>query len=115
MKTWAKAASLALLATPSVAFAQLGRIKDLIVDVGFIIDSLIVIVAGLALLAFFWGLVKFINAVSTTGKTEGRNFMIWGLVALFVMVSVWGLVRFIESQIFGSLDNSNPSTVPGFN
>jgi hypothetical protein len=66
-----------------------------------LIKLLIPVVASLALLAFFWGLVKFINNVSgdTKAITEGKNLMIWGLIALFVMVSVWGILRFVYGEL----------------
>ena len=70
-----------------------------------LIALLIPVIAGLALLAFFWGLAKFIMNVSGDEKavTEGKNLMIWGLVALFLMVSVWGLLRLFSGELgFGS-------------
>ncbi|MDO8565104.1 MAG: hypothetical protein Q7R67_00555 [bacterium] len=59
------------------------------------------VIAGLALLVFFWGLAKFIMNVSGDEKAvaEGKNLMIWGLVAIFVMVSVWGILRFLYADI----------------
>lgn len=86
----------ASLLAPSLAFAQtLGNLETLLRSVGRLIDIALPIVVAIALLIFFWGLVKFIFGSSEEGKSEGKNFMIWGVVALFVMVSVWGLVRFV--------------------
>ena len=75
---------------------------ELINSVGRLVNSLVVIVIALAVLAFFWGLAKFIFNVSGDEKSveEGKRIMIWGVIALFVMVSVWGLVRFV-GQAFG--------------
>lgn len=58
------------------------------------------IVSGLALLAFLWGLSKFIFNVQGDAKAvaEGKNLMIWGVIALFIMVSVWGLVSFLSNE-----------------
>jgi uncharacterized membrane protein YidH (DUF202 family) len=74
---------------------------DLINRVGQLVDSLIVIVIALALLAFFWGLAKFIFNVSGDQKSveEGKRIMLWGIIALFVMISVWGIVRFIQTEL----------------
>ncbi|OHA91952.1 MAG: hypothetical protein A2723_00400 [Candidatus Zambryskibacteria bacterium RIFCSPHIGHO2_01_FULL_52_18] len=62
---------------------------------------LVPLVASLALLAFFWGLAKFIYNVSGDEKAvgEGKNLMKWGLIALFVMVSVWGILRFAYGEL----------------
>lgn len=52
---------------------------------------------GLAVLAFFWFLVEFIwkGKDSPDHYKKSRTGMIWSLVAIFVMVSVWGIIMFI--------------------
>lgn len=86
---------LALAAAPSLAFAQdLGNLERLLRSVGRLVDIALPIVVALALLAFFYGLAKSIFG-GPDGKAEAQHLMIWGVVALFVMVSIWGLVRFI--------------------
>lgn len=58
------------------------------------------IVVGLALLYFFWGLAQFIaKSGNSESHEEGRNKMIWGLIALFVMLTVWGIVFFIAGEL----------------
>jgi hypothetical protein len=65
-----------------------------------VVNQLILLTAGVALLLFFWGLAIFIfQSGDPASHEEGKNKMIWGLVALFVMVSVWGLVGFIRSGL----------------
>lgn len=65
-------------------------------QVQFIIRQLIPIAFGLAVVFFFWGLAKFIlKAGDKEGKEEGRNIMIWGVLALFVMASIWGIVNLL--------------------
>ncbi len=72
-------------------------------------DVLIPLVFSLALLVFFWGVVKYIRSEGQ-GKAEGRNIMIWGIVALFVMASVWGLVYFIRNEL--NIGPATSATVP---
>jgi hypothetical protein len=104
----------ALTFAPAVAFAQeLGNLQTLLRSIGRLIDIALPIVVALGLLAFFWGLVKFIFA-GEDGKKEGQSLMIWGLVALFVMVSVWGLVRFIGNAI-GITEQGGTVTPPSVN
>jgi hypothetical protein len=96
---------------PSVAFAQeLGNITNLLESVGNLVDLALPIVIAIALLVFFWGLVKFIFA-GAEAKDEGKTLMIWGVVALFVMVSVWGLVRFIGNAF--DIEQGGTVPVPG--
>lgn len=69
------------------------------------------IVVALALLYFFWGLASYIlNAGEEEGRKKARNTMIWGLLALFVMVSVWGIINVVRDTF--QLDNTNIQ-VPG--
>lgn len=66
------------------------------------------VAAGCALLFFFWGLAKFIfNAGDAKGNQEGRQLMLWGVVALFVLLSVWGLVRFVQETLLGIETNTS--------
>jgi hypothetical protein len=59
---------------------------------------LIPILIALALVAFFWGLVRYVWSGGEF-KEGGRNIMIAGLVALFVMVSVWGIIRLAQNTL----------------
>jgi len=62
-----------------------------------IMGMIIPILIGLALVIFLWGLVKFIRTQSEEEKKKGRSSMVWGIVILAVMVSVWGLVNLLQS------------------
>ena len=99
---------------PFVASAQLTNvITNIINPIGQIINLLIPIVFALAMLYFFWGLAQYILASGDPEKREeGRNKMIWGIVALFVMAAVWGLVRFIGTAI-GVTPGQGPGFSPG--
>jgi len=102
----------ALLISPSFAFAQLGNVEDILSSIGNLVDMALPVVVGLALLAFFWGLVKFIFAAGDeAAKDQGKRIMLWGIIALFVMVAVWGLVAFIADAL-GITPDENPVVVP---
>ena len=52
---------------------------------------------SIALLIFIWGIVTFISkSGNEEAVIEGKRKMIWGIVALFVLVSVWGLVALLQ-------------------
>ncbi|MCR4279435.1 MAG: hypothetical protein NUV78_01715 [Candidatus Zambryskibacteria bacterium] len=65
-----------------------------------LIELLIPVIASLALLAFFWGLVKFIGKVGGDEKavSEGKSLMVWGLIALFIMITIWGIIAFFSNE-----------------
>ena len=55
------------------------------------------VVVALALFAFFWGLAMYIfNTGSEEGRKKGIQIMIWGIIALFVMVSIWGIIEVLN-------------------
>jgi hypothetical protein len=59
-----------------------------------ILVALIPVLIGLGLVLFIWGLVQFIFASGDEAAVkEGKQRMIWGIIALFVIVAVWGLVN----------------------
>ena len=68
---------------------------------------------GIALLGFFWGLAQFVFAAGDEDKkAQGRQHMIWGIIALFVMVAVWGLVGFLGNALGITPGANNTPTIP---
>ncbi len=60
-------------------------------------NSVIPLLFAVALATFVWGVLKFffINSDEEAKRTQGKQFMIWGIIALAVMLSVWGLVSIL--------------------
>jgi hypothetical protein len=75
-----------------------------------VVDKLVGILLTLAILAFFFGLVKYIWGAGQ-GRDEGKAIMVWGVVAIFVMVSIWGLVNILQRTFLNS-DDENSYTRP---
>jgi hypothetical protein len=89
----------ATLLLPVLTFAQattgrLSVIENMAGSVRTIVQILIPVAFGLGILAFFWGLVKYLFG-SDHDKDQAKKTMLWGVIAIFVMASIWGLVRFI--------------------
>jgi hypothetical protein len=76
--------------------------KELIGLIVFdLVNPLIFLVGSLAFLAFFWGIAKYIfSAGDEQKKASGKDVMLYGLIALFVMVSVWGLIGILRNTFF---------------
>ena len=109
MKKLAIAAT--MFVVPMIAAAQaLTNVQALVVSIGNIINIAIPIVFALAMLYFFFGLAQYILASGDeTKKEEGKNKMIWGMIALFVMSAVWGIILWVGSAI-----GIQSGTGPGF-
>lgn len=98
-----------LLTFPAVLFAAPATLKDLFLLIAGLFNAIIPVLAAFALLVFFWGVSKLILYSDNEQKRrEGINTIVWGLVALFVIVSIWGLVFVFTQTFFGT------SGAPGF-
>lgn len=75
-----------------------------------VVTSLGYLMFALAVVAFLFGMVKFIwaarNGDAGKGVENGKQFMLWGLIALFVMFSVWGIIIFLQG-IFNIKGNTS--------
>jgi len=59
-----------------------------------VINSVIPLIILFAVTVFLWGTTMFMmNTADTTKRKEGKQFMLWGLLALFIIVSYWGIVK----------------------
>jgi hypothetical protein len=76
-------------------------ITDIIYFMINIINQAVILVVALALLFFFWGVARFIlNADNEEKRTEGKKVMVWGIIALFVMLFVWQIVNILANTFF---------------
>lgn len=84
-----------LLLVPGIVFAQtLGSMFNLFTR---IINELMPFIVALAVLFFMWGVFQFVKSSGNEDeRTEGRNRMIYGIIGIFVMVSVWGFVNLLS-------------------
>lgn len=89
------------------AAGDLSETKKVIGGFSWIVNTLSGIAAAAALLAFFWGIAKYISSAGDPKKAqEGKSIMIYGVVALFVLFSIFGLVRFLQIE-FGTTSTGN--------
>ena len=99
-KTGTLSAILFLGAAPRVLFA-----RDLKSILGIFVDLLnlsINLMMVLALLGFIYGAIKFIySAGDERARDAGKKTMVWGILALFFMVAVWGMVKVLKQTFFG--------------
>ncbi len=110
-----KALSLSALVAaflPAIASAQqtgvgIGGLLGLLNQANDLINRLIPFVIALTVFIFLWGVFRFVIAgADGDQRKEAQGYMIWGIIALFVMVSVWGLVNILVRSF--NLDVSAP-------
>ena len=100
---------------PLVAGAQIdvpgvkGEWQAVFATIIDIINFAIPVIFALGLIVFLWGLLKFLTAAgSEDAAAGGKRLMIWGVIILFVMTAVWGLVG-IVAQFTGVSAGTTPT------
>jgi len=95
-------------ALPFVAFAQ--NITDLILQINGIINVIIPFIVGLAVLVIIWGIFGYITGAGDEEKRgEAKQYIIWGVIGVFIMLSVWGLVNVVVNS-FGLSSKAIPAS-----
>ncbi len=91
-----------ILFGPFVVFAAAPQnLLDLIDLVKSYINPIIGLLTGLAVLFFIMGIVRYIaNAGDEKKAKEGKSIMIYGVLALFILFSFWGIVQLFYNSIF---------------
>ena len=92
------------IALPLIASAA-GTAQDIVTPIAnnilALVRVLVLVVFVLAVVAFGWGIVKFIFAGGDPGKIgEAKSFLLWGVIGMAVMASLFGLITFLQ-QYFG--------------
>lgn len=74
--------------------------------------ALTAIIFAAAVLYFLYGVFNFIRSAGDAEKRqEGRMQIIWGIVGLTIMASIYGLIGFLGSSTVGI--GGNPVSAPG--
>lgn len=103
--TLATAALLAPLAAFAAAPRTFQELAGLIIS---LLDgaTVVLIVAGIAV--YFYGVSTNILSFSEEGGEKLKAYFFWGIIVLFVMVSIWGIIQLLQSTLFGG-SQFNPS------
>lgn len=78
------------------ALASAATLLNTLALANVFLNALIGLFITLAIVVFFWGLIKYLMSVGEE-KSAGLQTMFWGVIAIFVMVSIWGIIRLLQS------------------
>ncbi|MDE2058094.1 MAG: hypothetical protein KGI78_04625, partial [Patescibacteria group bacterium] len=75
--------------------------KTLVTSLVGILNAYIVpAIFALIVLAFVWGAAKYFIIEGDEGAREhGRQLVLWGVIAIVVLVSLWGIVNILLSTL----------------
>lgn len=71
-------------------------LKSIVARISSIVDYAIVpLLYALAFILFLIGVVRYFFLGGDEGREKGKAFMVWGLIGLVVIFSVWGIVNLL--------------------
>lgn len=84
---------------------NLTEIIGLFTNIGL---ALIPFLGAIAFLAFVWGIARFIKSAGNEKEIkDSKNLIIWGIVGIFILVTVWGIIYFLQGE-FGFKTGDTP-------
>jgi len=113
IKSTIKKVLITSLFLPILAFAAVTpTIKGLIEIVGDIFMTIIPVIGIGSFSYVMYNGYKYIQAAGSGKQQEAKDGIIYGIVGLFVMVSVWGLVNVIRNTFDIEADSFNAQDIP---
>jgi uncharacterized membrane protein YidH (DUF202 family) len=65
-----------------------------------ILNPVIVLMFAVAVLIFIYGIFEYVrNSDSEEARETGRRHMVWGIVGMFIMLSVFGIMSVIINTV----------------
>ena len=93
---------IAAISTSALVFVMMPLVSeargltDFLNTVNGWLTKLVPMMITLGIIAFFWGLVKYLFGEGSEGKGEGLKIMMYGILAVFVMASIGGIVKLLQ-------------------
>jgi hypothetical protein len=66
-----------------------------------LINLIIPVLFALALVMFMWTAVRYVRQAGGEGAGEVRGQLLWGIIALFVIFTIWGLINVLCFTFLG--------------
>lgn len=94
---------LLVLLAPAVAFAAAPRTFSDVTMLALTIigEGTLVLMVG-AVAIYFWSIASNMLKLSKGESAQWRSHFFWGVLAIFVMVSIWGIVQILQNTVFNT-------------
>ena len=79
--------------------------RELASDIVEILSAGVATLLGLGIVIYVWGIASNMIKLGEGDPTAYRSYILWGIIILFVMVSVWGILNLIRQTIFQNEGN----------
>ena len=105
----------ALTFAPMLTFAQGADAFSILRVLKIFMDKLIPFLITAALLFFIYGVVKYVISSDPDETEKAKNIIVKGIIGLFVILSVWGLVGVIQRTFGVGNAQITKDTIPQVN
>lgn len=92
---------LLVLSTPLIVNAAPRTFAELANLAVNLINGAIGVALILGIVIYFYGVATSIPKTGSGDMERLRAHLVWGIIALFVMFSVWGILRLVSNTLFG--------------
>ena len=77
-----------------------------------ILNQIVPILIGLAVFVILWGIFTYITKAGEEEKrAEAKQFILYGVIGVFIMLSLWGLVSILVNT-FNIKQEITPDDIP---
>ena len=97
-------------------------VSSFLTQIQVILDRVVPFIVGLAVFIVIWGIFNYLtHAENEEKRDEAKKYILWGVIGVFCMLSVWGFVNILynsftlERQIDGSKIPKVPRVESGNN
>ncbi len=88
--------------------------KDFVNEILGVINLIFPILITIAFIVFFWGVSRFVlNSGNQQEREKGKKFLLWGTVALFVLLSFRGIIAFMVGEFGFGVSTIDGVLLPG--
>jgi hypothetical protein len=80
-----------------------------------VLDAVVPLIIGLAVVVVLWGIFNYVARGGEEEKrAEGKRFVVYGIVGLFLMTSIWGMVNLLVKtfDLNNTIDTTKIPKVP---
>ena len=90
-------APLFALAVTQACTVTHNTIEGILCKARSILNTIVPLLVTLGVVYFVWGVVQYIMTGDEAKKKEGRTKMIYGIIGLVVIITMWGIVGLITN------------------
>lgn len=100
-----------LVLFPIISFAQpldsSSNAGGFLATIQGLLNAVVPILISLGIVYLVWGIVQYMIGDSEEAKTKGKERVIFGIIGLAIIISVWGLVSIVTKTF--NLEGSAPT------